>query len=330
MLVGQKFTKNKDLVFSSWKYFQAVLTLSGASLAQYLQAIAMREEEALQSLEPPKQIALLCGPKLYQPDTNRKLTAIGWYKQILDALLPKDPAISAPRLWHNDLHDDNIFIDPKDPENITAIVDWQSCHLSPLFNHNPDPGFLGWDGLEPETLDLVPKPDLSGLSPEERAAALHSYSTTNVFIGWRMLMQKKNPDLYRAVEFRNTPALGLIFLAHRMFEYGEAIFLTILVDLQHSWAELPAVQPGTPFPFKFSEADVERIKSDGEGAVAGTEVISTAREEMGDLWPDKGLIEHERYDECRAALKEIKKQLLDQLAKSEEEREAYERHWPFE
>jgi hypothetical protein len=27
-----------------------------------------------------------------------------------------------------------------------GIIDWQPCHISPLFSHNPDPGFhrLGW------------------------------------------------------------------------------------------------------------------------------------------------------------------------------------------
>jgi Ser/Thr protein kinase RdoA (MazF antagonist) len=93
-------------------------------------------------LKPAKQIALFCGPKLYQPDREKKLIALAWYRQIVDALTREDTAIINPRLWHDDLHDDNIFVDPDNPQNITGIINWQSCHISPLFNHNPDPAFL--------------------------------------------------------------------------------------------------------------------------------------------------------------------------------------------
>ena len=57
-------------------------------------------------------LALFCGPKLYQPDAEKKLTALAWYQQIINSLAPmKDTAINNPYLWHNDLHDENIFVD---------------------------------------------------------------------------------------------------------------------------------------------------------------------------------------------------------------------------
>lgn len=149
--------------------------LTGASLTQYLRAVGVREANAIRSLKLPKQNALFCGPELYVPDSEKKLIALARYQQIVDTLIPKDTTITTPYLWHNDLHDDNIFVDPNNPEKITGIIDWQSCHISPLFNQNPDPAFLDWDGLEPETLDLAPRPQLAGLSPEERSAAVHEY-----------------------------------------------------------------------------------------------------------------------------------------------------------
>lgn len=143
-------------------------------------------------------------------------------------------------------------------------------------------------------------------------------------------MQAKNSDLYRVVEFRKTPVYGLIFLAHRMFEYGEAHFQSLLVDLKDTWMELPGVTNNSPFPFTFYESDVERIKLDSDGAVAGTELIAEAKEMMGDLWPDKGFIEHDRYDDCKASLEKVKCLILDQLAENDEERTEYERYWLFD
>ncbi|XRM48499.1 hypothetical protein ABZX51_011417 [Aspergillus tubingensis] len=301
-----------------------------SDIQQFLQAVGTRETKAIQSLHPPKQLALFRGPKLYQPCPQTKLTALSHYLQILESLIPNDTALTTPHLWHNDLHNDNIFIDPQNPESITSIIDWQSTHLFPLFTHTPDPAFLDWtDGLEPETLDLLPRPNLSGLSPEARSAAVHEYTTQNLFIGWRKLTRAKNPALYRAIEFKKTPAYGLIFLAHRMFEYGEAHFMSLLVDMKDHWGDLPDTG-NVPLPFEFTEAEIERIKVACDGAVAGTELVDGVKEQLGDLWPDKGLIENERYEECRAALGEVRDRIVEELAESEEEREEYRRWWPFD
>jgi hypothetical protein len=65
--------------------------------------------------------------------------------------------------------------------------------------------------------------------------------------------------------------------------------------------------------------DLERIKLDNDDAVAGTELMSEVKEEMGD-----------RYDDCKAALDEVKGQIPDQFADNDEEKAEYQRYWPFE
>ncbi|KAG0160882.1 hypothetical protein PDIDSM_8414 [Penicillium digitatum] len=67
-----------------------------ATLTQYLHAVGTREMKASRSLKPPKQIALFCGPKLYQPDVEKKPTALSLYQKIIDALAPKDTSITNP------------------------------------------------------------------------------------------------------------------------------------------------------------------------------------------------------------------------------------------
>lgn len=141
-------------------------------------------------------------------------------------------------------------------------------------------------------------------------------------------MHAKNPDLYRVIEFRNTAAYGLIFLAHRMFEYGEAHFQSLLVDLKDTWSDLPAVDRDIPFLFDFSEEDLKRINSDG--VVAGTELVAKVKERMGDLYPEKDFIEHEQYADCKAALDKVNGQILERLAETDEEKAENERYWPFQ
>lgn len=96
-----------------------------------------------------------------------------------------------------------------------------------------------------------------------------------------------------------------------MFEYSEAHFQLLLLNLNYLWSGLLAITCNLPFPFKFSEADVKRIKLDSDNAVAGTKLVAEVKETLGDLRPDKGYIKHEQSDDCKAALHEIKGQILE-------------------
>lgn len=50
---------------------------------------------------------------------------------------------------------------------------------------------------------------------------------------------------------------------------------------------------------------------DSDGAVAGTELVAEAKERLGDLWPDKGFIERERYRDCKIALDGVKDLIME-------------------
>jgi hypothetical protein len=155
-------------------------------------------------------------------------------------------------------------------------------------------------------------------------------SVQNVFIGWRKLMHAKNSTLYQAVDFRKTAACGLIHLSNRMYEYGEAHLQSLLGDLKDTWGDLSAVTSDSPFPYSFSKEEIGRIKLDGDAAVAGADLATAAKKNLGGLSPEKGFVEHERYDECKAALDNIKGLILEELAETDEEREEYQPHWPFD
>lgn len=46
--------------------------------------------------------------------------------------------------------------------------------------------------------------------------------------------------------------------------------------------------------------------------------------------PEKGLIEHEDFEVVMAELREIKADFMDTLAKSKEDREIFQKFWPFD
>jgi aminoglycoside phosphotransferase (APT) family kinase protein len=96
------------------------------------------------------------------------------YLSIYDALLPTDDSITAPRLWHIDLHAENIFVDRNNHSKIVGIIDWQGTDLVPLLDQKIDPAFIEYDGAEPETLERPVLED-TGLEGAEKVAAVKHY-----------------------------------------------------------------------------------------------------------------------------------------------------------
>lgn len=54
---------------------------------------------------------------------------------ILEVLLQKQEIqdVSEPTLLHNDFHKRNIYVSNEDPQLVTAIIDWQSTSIHPMF-----------------------------------------------------------------------------------------------------------------------------------------------------------------------------------------------------
>lgn len=118
---------------------------------------------------------------------------------------------------------------------------------------------------------------------------------------------------------------SFFFSPYRMFEYGEAHFLSLLGHLEDTWKDLPAVPCDTPFPVDFLGAELENVSN-----LIVIMLVAQVKEIMDDLWLDSGLIEYERYHDCKAVIDRIKTQILEQLAGSDEERAEYPRLWPFD
>jgi len=81
------------------------------------------------------------------------------YLKVASYLLPTDRSILSAYLWHNDLHSDNIFVNPQEPTEITCLIDWQSAHVEPLFMQAGHPSFLDFEGPKLEGLDAPSLPN---------------------------------------------------------------------------------------------------------------------------------------------------------------------------
>ena len=60
------------------------------------------------------------------------------------------------------------------------------------------------------------------------------------------------------------------------------------------------------------------------------ELMQTLRQSLGELWPEKGVVRPDQYDQVKRLLRQAKIEIIDQLAHSGEERVAWEKSWPYD
>jgi hypothetical protein len=138
------------LVRSSFLGPFSLTPILGKTAIEYILALATREKQCIeQSPIFPQPEGIFNGPGSYQPTAKSKIAVLNDFLKVAHFLLPKEPSIHAPVLWHSDLHHDNIFVDEADPSKILSIIDWQATHIAPLFQQATTPAFLDFVGEKP-------------------------------------------------------------------------------------------------------------------------------------------------------------------------------------
>ncbi|KKZ65633.1 hypothetical protein EMCG_08540 [[Emmonsia] crescens] len=307
-----------------------------STLVEYLTAIGRREIACVKALpDLPKSPIALYGPGTYQPSRARKLKALESYLAMIKYLGPVDQSITSSCLWHGDLHVENIFMDPKSPTEIVAIIDWQSTELAPLFHQARQPHFLDYDGPQLHGLERPSLPeDLPRLDIEAQMEAKALYYKQALCSLYRTFVHKTNPRLFRALEYRESPSFDLLLLARNLLIDGEATYLARIVELESTWADLPGVaildDKGCQYPFYFSDEEKAEIKRDMNGSLLGMQAMQSIKDSLGDLFPEQGIVKIEQYEEAKDALCQAKEFIIRKFARNQNEEKAWEEEWPFD
>ena len=280
----------------------------GSSLEEYESAIGHIESACIRNLpQLPKSPVTLCGPGTYQPTRAKKLKALQCYSAMVKYLLPTDPSIQSPCLWHSDLHIENISVDPESPTKVIGIIDWQSVALAPLSEHARQPYFLNYEG--PPTIGLE-RPRLSGnlvdLDPAAQREAKALYLNMSLSSLYKTLLHKRYPRIYRAMAFQDTLSFDLLLLAQNLLVDGEGTYLAQVLELEKTWNELPGVSAhgSAPFPFHFSYEEKVDIEADVICVLRSMEAMREVQKNLGDLFPEEGIVKHDQYYQSRDALRQ--------------------------
>lgn len=147
-------------------------------------------------------------------------------------------------------------------------------------------------------------------------------------------MHKSSSMSRLCLEFQDTPHYLFILLAPHLLLDGEATFMAQILDLAENGDDKPEnvkLRDACKYISHSLSADEKNeIQSDLEGSLRGIELMKELKEEMGDLFPERGIVRTENYDAAKSVLAQAKKQIIDDFAKNEEEKAAWKRAWPFD
>ncbi|KAF2442983.1 serine/threonine protein kinase [Karstenula rhodostoma CBS 690.94] len=163
----------------------------------------------------------------------------------------KSPAIqnvSAPMLLHPDFHKRNIFVSDDDPTRLTAVIDWQSTGVEPVFSFaNETP-----DMVADSTIDMPLFEDEPEASPNQTQSPHDKKCEKEISIceqTFEVALKGWVPKLHDARALDET-LLRPIRYCHTSWRDGAAALRQELTELSQHWNELglPNSCPYQPSP----------------------------------------------------------------------------------
>ena len=278
----------------------------------------------------PKSLFAFRGPNIYEISREKKSAAIQWYLDILPSLMPIDFALNRPCIWHPDLHEDNIFVNPSNPTEITSIIDWQSTQVAPMFSQARQPYFLDYEGPQSLSIEKPELPDnFEQLSDVEQRIAKVLLFKQALLAAYRRWHSLKNSDIWKCFEFQATSQEALLVTARKLFNDGEATYRAAVIDIAQNEPEVLG-QAGEKLLSSLGSKGLSRIRGDVEDAMRARELMEVVLEAVGSIDPKSGFVHHEDYEQVKDGLSQLKEQIVGEYARTEEERARWEEAWPFD
>ncbi|PYI05373.1 hypothetical protein BO78DRAFT_430530 [Aspergillus sclerotiicarbonarius CBS 121057] len=271
------------------------------STKSFMNALAQREMACLSKFPDfhrDSQHGSFNGPGGYRPTKTAKLSVLQDYLKIYQYILPRDNALNAGIIWHNDLHTDNVFVDQANPTQITSIIDWQAVAIYPMFLIAHHPSLIEYDGPKPERLVQPRLPDnIDELSPQERKAAKELY------------------------------------LSQTFWVYYESQKLLAEIATDDAWKQIVGEDshgnPRVSCPLKYTSRELEKQRETYAKWERDVERKAQVLDEVGVYTGWTGAVSPGDYEEVVRRLRLAKERFLDRESRTPEERAGWEKVWPF-
>lgn len=239
------------------------------------------------------------------PDAHIRL--LDNFLAVIPTILPPDE-LSAPVLWHNDLHASNIFVSPEGPPDILGLIDWQGISVRPLFLQASFAACVRYQGddritippgmaapMLPPDFESYSEEDKEYLKGQERLAIIHKYYETRVTL--------RNPVYFASQTYPHIEhVVPPILSASRTWYEGMHHLRQVLLELQDAWED---IAPGTASPITWDTDEISKHRESYPRLMEYEERVEKVVEGLqleGDGW-----VTNERYKEVMGRNKDISK-----------------------
>lgn len=160
---------------------------------EYLESVAIREIDWIRDYADPQKTTdtpwQYTSAAQHSPEVH--VTSLQKFLAAIPRIVPNDPEIMSPRIWHPDFHAGNIYVD--DQARVSNIIDWQGAWTSPvIFGANP-PLLLDY------AVDMLMKlpENFKTLDETTKNQLRYQVSQSILIYSYETLTAEKNPLMHK-------------------------------------------------------------------------------------------------------------------------------------
>ncbi|PYH40452.1 phosphotransferase family protein [Aspergillus saccharolyticus JOP 1030-1] len=230
--------------------------LSPKQPQDYVLSLAHREEAWIQQYATPRAEDDPLVTSATQNSPSSHISLLRKYRKVAPYLLPNNPTVVAPYIWHTDLHAGNIFVcDSK----ISSIIDWQGLWAAPLILQARHPRLVEYSG---EVILKAPE-NFKQLDPAVKIRIRGLISSSILLYLYEKQIAKELPLLDKVLRFDHgrTRCNPILFVGDTWDD--ELLPLReSLIRLERYWNELGF---DIPCPIHFTEDDLRVHAEESDG-----------------------------------------------------------------
>ncbi|KAE8355998.1 kinase-like domain-containing protein [Aspergillus coremiiformis] len=159
-------------------------------------SLAHRELEWIKHYAVPKPQDDPLVTSATQNSPSSHISLLHRYLEVVPYLLPSDPEVIAPHLWHTDLHAANIFVENG---HISSVIDWQGTWTAPLILQARHPRLVDYHG------DIVLKApaNFKDLEPDAKTRVREQMGRSIILYLYEKQIAREVPLLDKVIRFHH-------------------------------------------------------------------------------------------------------------------------------
>ncbi|GKZ43943.1 phosphotransferase enzyme [Aspergillus brasiliensis] len=243
-----------------WNKERATMALDRGPWKQpqdYLLSLAQREEAWIRQYATTPSEDRPQAPSATQHDPDSHIALLHKFIEVAPHLLPDDPDLKAPYLWHTDLHAANLFV--RDGK-ISSVIDWQGQWIVPLMLQGRPPKMIYYDGEM-----ILRKPENFGdLDAEEKSRIRECMHNSILYYLYQVRVNKRCPILFQVFEYpHGRTRLDPIHVVGNTWDNDIVRLRGSVIMVERYWESMGF---DIPCPIHFTEEEVHHCEEE-EGEI---------------------------------------------------------------